>query len=125
MMEQEPQHHLRQAIELAQQAAREMKRAASLAEHAAQLWQHALALTETEHVAHPPTTAQMSVAASKRKKQPHVRPEMTKRIEGSIFRAHEQSCPQPGAGEATPASSEETIWEDGDDWWKPRQSSSE
>ncbi|HEX7733576.1 MAG TPA: hypothetical protein VF458_01890 [Ktedonobacteraceae bacterium] len=116
MMESTPESSLQQSANLAQQAAAQMKRAANLAENAAQLWQKALALANLEVGVQSPAVVEMTVSSSKRKKKQHIKPEMTLLLENTAFR---QAAPEVAGEEhsAQPA----LTWEDGDDWWKPRQ----
>lgn len=117
-MEHPPEHHLQQAVELAQQAARQMKKAAKLAENAAQLWQQALALSRQEHLPLPQETVQMTIATPKNK---HARPETSRPIGHTPMQNVPRLTPAPAAVEPGISAQTEHAWEDGDDWWKPRQ----
>lgn len=117
MMESTPESSLQQLADLAQQAAAQMKRAANLAEHAALLWQKALALANQTEIAQSPAVVEMTVSSSKRKRKQHIKPEMTLLIENAAFR----QAAQPEAAEKTHPVQPVPTWEDGDDWWKPRQ----
>jgi hypothetical protein len=118
-MEQPSENDLQQSVELAQQAAAQMKRAANLAEHAAQLWQKALTMANQEALAEPPASVQMAVAGSRRQRKQHIRPEMTRLIENA--RQTEPLASPRGGAKAALSAQPEHVWEDGDNWWKPRQ----
>src|SRR5258707_14988258 len=118
-MEQVSENALQQAVELAQQAGAQMKRAARLAENAAQLWQRALALTSQEELAQTQAAVPMPAAGPKRPRKQHFRPEMTRLIEGA--RQIERQTPSDGVTEGATSAQLEYGWEEGDNWWKPRQ----
>ena len=123
-MEHTPENDLQQAVELAQQAAAQMKRAANLAEHAAQLWQKTLALANQESLPQSPAAVQMSIADPKRKKKQHIRPETTRLIENAVCRKNEHLPSAPGSTGHAAIPLSENAWEEGDNWWKPRQQTS-
>lgn len=116
-MEATPDNPLQQSVELAQQAAAQMKRAANLAEHAAQLWQKALTLANQTELSAAPEVIEMQISSSKRQRKQHIKPEMTLLIENAAFR----QGTQPESAEQACCPERTTTWEDGDDWWKPRQ----
>jgi hypothetical protein len=119
-MEHTPENHLHQSVELARQAAAQMRKAANLADQAAQLLQKALAQANQENLSQPPAIVQMSVGSPKRNKKPHVRPETSKLLEGATLRPAEQLTTPTDGTEHTLSSPSENTWNDGDDWWKPR-----
>ena len=123
-MEHTSESHLQQAVELAQQAAAQMKKAAYLAEQAAQLWQKALALANQEQVSQSSVPVQMSVPVPKRKKQQHRKTETTKLLERSSLRQAEHLTTLPAMVEHPLSSQPDHVWEDGDNWWKPCQETS-
>jgi hypothetical protein len=118
-MGQVSENALQQSVKLAQQAAAQMQRAASLAENAAQLWQRALALTSQEELAQTQAAVPMPTAGSKRPGKQHFRPEMTRLIESA--RQVERQAPSDGVTEGATSAPPEHVWEEGDNWWKPRQ----
>ena len=119
-MEATPEDHLHQAIKLAQQAAAQMKRAARLAENAALSWQQALALLNSEDLPRLTEPIQMSVTAPKRPRKQHLKPETTRLIEHTPIRNIPHLTPAPSASESADLAAKHG-WEEGDDWWKPRQ----
>jgi hypothetical protein len=123
-MEHTPESHLHQAMELARQAAAQMRKAANLADQAAQLWQKALAQANQENLSQPPTIVQMSVGSPKRTKKPYKKPEASKLFENTLLQPAEHPVTHTNEAKQTLASPSENAWEDGDDWWKPRQTCS-
>lgn len=117
-MESIPESQLQQAIALAEQAAAHMKKAAKLAEQAAQLWQQALTLAKQEQPASA-EAVQMSVSAPTRKtrQKQRIRPETAKLLENVIQRPVNEPT---NVAEPAVLSSSESVWGEGDDWWKPR-----
>ncbi|HEY0755682.1 MAG TPA: hypothetical protein VGD98_17120 [Ktedonobacteraceae bacterium] len=119
-MESLPEDHLQQSLDLAQQAAAQMKRAANLAEHAAQLWQKALALANQEELSQPPVLAQSAVSNSKRQRKQHIRPTTTLLIENAAFRKMEHLASPMSSTEQMLTAQPEATWDEGENWWKPR-----
>lgn len=119
-MESTPEHHLHQAIKLAQQAAAQMKKAAKLAENAALTWQQALNLLNPQDHPELAQPIQMSVAPKRPRKQA-LKSETARLIENAPMRNVPRLTPAPSPTESAASAPAEHGWEEGDDWWKPRQ----
>lgn len=116
-----PENHLQQAIKLAQQAAAQMKRAARLAENAALTWQQALAQLNPEDQPELSEPIEMNVAAPRPPRKQHMKAETARLIENTPMRNLPHLTPAPSPTASPAGAPAENGWQEGDDWWKPRQ----